>query len=556
MGEKKMAQEKKRPHPEEDHIDYKKLFLKSPLPTLIFELETGKIIQADDLFCELSGYDKSQLTNLSLYESAFLRPEQKMNEFIRRIQHEEIIPSFTLEFMTSDRESLYVNVNYTTFTTEGKKLVLLTITDTSSQKRVLESLKHHLTIERIIMHIATEYINTPLEESNEAVENILGEIARFVEADRAYVFDYDFKTETTTNTHEWCAQGITPEIQTLQKVPLSTIPQWVEQHLKGETMSIENVEDLEETGLKKILLAQGIKSLLAVPMMKGKECIGFVGFDSVKTIHIYTQKEKKLLYLFSQLLVNIRMRKELLEAEEKANFLNNAKTEFLSNLSHELRTPLSGIRGAIESTLETSVDNDARYLLEMALNSSIQLEQIFTDLIEIVKISNEKVQIQACEFNPSTLLDEVTHLFRVAAEKKKLVFSNYKNHLPETLFSDPKMMRQILDKLVDNAIKFTPSGKVIIGADYLKTAKNHGTLILSVTDTGMGIDEETQKNIYEMFFQKDLSLTKEFRGLGLGLPIVYSFVEKMNGKIILESSEGKGTTFTVRLPILERNPGS
>ena len=550
-----MAQERKRPHPEQaDHIDYKQLFLKSPLPTLIFELETGKIVQADDLFCELSGFEKSQLTNLSLYETAILRPEQKMNEFIRRMQHEELLPGFTLEFMAADHLSLHVNVNYTTFTNEGKKLVFLTITDTSSQKRVLESLKHHLTIERIIMHIATEYINIPLEEADEAIENILGEIARFVEADRAYVFEYDFESETTTNTHEWCAQGITPEIQNLQKVPLSTITQWVEQHLKGEAMYIENVQDLEETGLKRLLMAQNIKSLLAVPMLRGKECIGFVGFDSVKTRHAYTQKEKKLLSLFSQLLVNIRMRKELLQAEEKATFLNNAKTEFLSNLSHELRTPLAGIRGAIESTLETSVDTDARYLLEMALNASIQLEQIFNDLIEIAKISNGKMKIQASEFNPSTLLDEVTHLFSVSAEKKKLLFGNHKNSLPQIIYSDQKMIRQILDKLVDNAIKFTPSGKVIIGADYLKTAKNHGTLILTVTDTGVGIDEETQKNIYEMFFQKDQSLTKEFRGLGLGLPIIYAFVEKMNGKIILESAEGKGTTFTIRLPVLERNP--
>ena len=269
-----MAQERKRPHPEQaDHIDYKQLFLKSPLPTLIFELETGKIVQADDLFCELSGFEKSQLTNLSLYETAILRPEQKMNEFIRRMQNEELIPGFTLEFMAADHENLHVNVNYSTFTNEGKKLVFLTITDTSSQKRVLESLKHHLTIERIIMHIATEYINIPLEEADEAIENILGEIARFVEADRAYVFEYDFESETTTNTHEWCAQGITPEIQNLQKVPLSTITQWVEQHLKGEAMYIENVQDLEETGLKRLLMAQNIKSLLAVPMLRGKECI-------------------------------------------------------------------------------------------------------------------------------------------------------------------------------------------------------------------------------------------------------------------------------------------
>ena len=530
-------------------IDYKSLFLKTPLPALIFELETGKIIQADDLFCEISGYFKQELVGSSFYNSSILQPEQKMKEFIRRIQQEEPLPMFTLEFKTADGENLFVKVNYTTFEGEGGKLVLLTITDTSSQRSILESLKHHLTMERIIMHIATEYINIPLETADETVEIALGEIARFVDADRAYVFEYHFDTGLSTNTLEWCARGITPQKENLQKVPLSMVPEWVNQHVKGKAMYIENVDKLEESSLKKVLEAQSIKSVLAVPMMKGKECIGFVGFDSVNNYHSYTQKEKKLLYLFSQLLVNIQMRKELLQAEEEAKYLNNAKTEFLSNLSHELRTPLSGITGAIETTLETDVNDESRYLLEIALHSSLQLEKIFSDLYEIVKLSNGKTEIQPSTINPSDLIEEVAGLFKIAAEKKELDLIVKKYNLPETLYTDPKLLRQILDKLVDNAIKFTTSGRILISADYLLTTKNNGTLILSVSDTGIGIDEETQKRLYEIFFQKDLSLTKEFKGLGLGLPMISSIVEKMNGKIFLESVEGKGSTFTVRLPV-------
>ena len=145
-------------------------------------------------------------------------------------------------------------------------------------------------------------------------------------------------------------------------------------------------------------------------------------------------------------------------------------------------------------------------------------------------------------------------MFKIAAEKKKLALIVNKYNLPETLYTDPKMIRQILDKLVDNAIKFTSSGRIAISADFLLISKNKGTLILSISDNGVGIDEETQKRIYEIFFQRDLSLTKEFKGLGLGLPMVSSIVEKMNGKIFLESIEGKGSTFTVHLPVLEQEP--
>ena len=538
----------------EEQIDYKRLFLESPLPTLIFDLESGEIIQADDIFCELSGYDKQHIIGLSLYNIGILRPEQKLREFIRRIPQNDSLDMYTLEFSSSGGENLFVKVNYTTFMNNSKRLVLLTITDTSSQKRILESLKHHLSMERIIMHLATEYINIPLENTGKGFENALGEIARFVEADRAYVFEYDFKTDMATNTLEWCAQEITPQIDNLQKVPLSMVTHWVERHLECKDMYIEDVEELEESGLKKILEAQDIKSLLAVPMMKGSECIGFVGFDSVKTIHRYTKKEKKLLYLFSQLLVNIEMRKELLEAEEKAMNLNNAKTEFLSNLSHELRTPLSGITAAIETVLTTEKKAESRYLLEMALSSSLQLERIFSDLYEIVKLNNGKTDIHYSKINPSKLLDEVYNLFKICAEKKYLTLSIEKNNLPEALFTDRKLLKQILDKLVDNALKFTFKGTIKIIAGYIKTAKKHGTLVLSISDTGVGIEKETQKKIYEIFYQKDLSLTKEFKGLGLGLPMVSSIVEKMNGKITLESFEGKGTTFTVNLPVYDRDP--
>jgi len=184
----------------------------------------------------------------------------------------------------------------------------------------------------------------------------------------------------------------------------------------------------------------------------------------------------------------------------------------------------------------------------------LQLEKIFSDLYEIVKLSNGKTEIQPSTINPSDLIEEVAGLFKIAAEKKELDLIVKKYNLPETLYTDPKLLRQILDKLVDNAIKFTTSGRILISADYLLTTKNNGTLILSVSDTGIGIDEETQKRLYEIFFQKDLSLTKEFKGLGLGLPMISSIVEKMNGKIFLESIEGKGSTFTVHLPVLQQAP--
>lgn len=530
-------------------IDYKQLFYLMPLPALIFNFDSGKIILANNEFINLSGYAKEEVVGTSVYDTSVLQPEAKKKELFKRISDHKSLSSYTMELINARNSTFFVKVNYNTFLIENKKHIMITLTDTSNQRNILESLMHHLSMERIILHIATEYINTPLENRDETIEKALGEIARFVEADRAYVFDYDFEKQTTSNTHEWCSPGVTAQINNLQNIHFSEIPQWLNKHMNGEDMYIQDIEMLDESGVKKILKSQDIKSILSVPMLKGKKCIGFAGFDSVTAVHKYTQKERKLLHLFSQLLVNIAMRKELLEAKEEAKLLSQAKTELLTNISHELRTPLSGIIGAIETALEAEKKPESVYLLNMALSSSQELEKVFADLYDIVKLGNVKNELSPSKTNLKGILTDVYHLFKIAAKKKGLDMMIHTANIPEFVMIDKHLLKKLLDKLVDNAIKFTIEGRVKIEADYTSTTASHGTLILSVSDTGVGIDHETRENIYELFYQKDLSSTKEFQGLGLGLPIVSSIVEKMSGKIDFVSEKGKGTTFTIRLPV-------
>lgn len=187
------------------------------------------------------------------------------------------------------------------------------ITDRTKQYLAQETLDQEVKLQEVLIDIASTYINLNPKDVENTINQSLQKMGLFVSSDRAYIFDYNFDNETTSNTYEWCQSGISPEIQNLQDIPNHFFPQWVEQHQKGNAFYVEDVDALEadaDAELKSILKQQGIKSLIAIPMLDGDELIGFVGFDSVKNSYQYTEKEQRLLFLFAQMLINIRNRQK------------------------------------------------------------------------------------------------------------------------------------------------------------------------------------------------------------------------------------------------------
>ncbi|MDP4944918.1 MAG: GAF domain-containing protein [Alishewanella sp.] len=140
------------------------------------------------------------------------------------------------------------------------------------------------------------------------IQQALAKLGQTVAADRVYIFNYDFNNNTCSNTFEWCAEGVMPEINSLQGVPLAAIPQWLHAHQTGQEMHIPDVPALPKgDALKQILQPQGIKSLLTIPLLAGMELLGFVGFDSVKQYRYYTEQERLVLGVFARMLVNLEV---------------------------------------------------------------------------------------------------------------------------------------------------------------------------------------------------------------------------------------------------------
>jgi diguanylate cyclase (GGDEF)-like protein/PAS domain S-box-containing protein len=192
--------------------------------------------------------------------------------------------------------------------------------DITERKKTEKALTHHSQLQKLLMELMADFINIPLEKLDDAINVALKELGEFVGADRVYVFDYDFKKGICTNTYEWCAPGISPQIENLKAVPLDIIPDWVGCHVRGEAMDIPDVPEMPPGAVKDILEPQEILSLLAIPMMAGTDCVGFVGFDAVKQKRDYSPEERKLLSIFARMLSNVSLRRKAEEIIRHTSF--------------------------------------------------------------------------------------------------------------------------------------------------------------------------------------------------------------------------------------------
>jgi PAS domain S-box-containing protein len=185
-----------------------------------------------------------------------------------------------------------------------------TIRDISERKEAEAKVNKLLKLQNLLTQLASEFINIPVEESNQAVDSLLSVIGNGNEIDRVYIFEYDFSKDTMSNTHEWCAQGISPEKDNLQQIPNNLLPGWAETHKRGEMYILPDLSKLDKDDSQyKILEPQGIKTLITIPLILKKDCIGFVGFDSVNAVKQWSPDEISFLKVLADLLCNVADRK-------------------------------------------------------------------------------------------------------------------------------------------------------------------------------------------------------------------------------------------------------
>ncbi|MBO6793112.1 MAG: response regulator [Balneolaceae bacterium] len=245
-----------------------------------------------------------------------------------------------------------------------------------------------------------------------------------------------------------------------------------------------------------------------------------------------------------------RIREDLKKAKVEAEASSKAKEAFLANMSHEIRTPMNAIIGMSRLLRQTKINSEQAKYLNAISTSSSNLIVLINDILDLSKIESGKLELEQLGFSLRDMLDSLFYAQKLLADQKGVDFHyTVDSNIPNALYGDPYRLNQVLTNLINNAIKFTPEGRVELSVKLTKSLNNKFIIEFSVKDTGIGISRENLKSIFDAFSQADTSITRKFGGTGLGLAITRHLVSMMKGEIDVQSTAGVGTEFKVRVPL-------
>ncbi len=392
------------------------------------------------------------------------------------------------------------------------------------------------------------------EQLDDAVNAVLAMTGHLLDVSRVYVFRFREHERILDNTHEWCAPGVTPEIENLQGLPFDDIlPSFFPLIAQHDLIAPYHIRELP-ADLRGILEPQDIQTVLWVPLYLDHRIEGFVGYDETRQAREWLPEEITMVRIitesYARALEREQARRMLIQARDEAVYTAQLRTSFMANMSHEIRTPLTGTLGMLELLLETELDELQREFAAEAHQSAAHLLAIINNVLDFARLEAGQMVLAADLIDLRAIATEVNMTLLPQIKARSLEFRlDIDPDVPYRVYADATRLRQVLMNLAANAIKFTPEGHVTIG---IKAGPLIDTLLVLhfvVEDSGIGIAQEQIARIFDSFVQADGSITRKYGGSGLGLSISKQLVALMGGTLEVSSTPGVGSSFGFRLAL-------
>ncbi|MCF8331625.1 MAG: response regulator [Bacteroidales bacterium] len=531
------------------------------IPKMVWETDkNGKITFANPLLIQTLNLTESQIEAGIYIQDLFSEKTQTtFNQLIHETSCSQGASQFELNITSNAGNSLPV-LAYTFTIYYGKNLtglrgIMFDITERKQKELKLKKqqkiYQQALAQQSLISELALTFNN--LDRFETVVKNALKAIGEHTDVSRVYIFEDDEKAACTSNTYEWCNDGIEPQIDNLQKIPYKEVPS-LKQLLDNDGMIYsENIHDLPDD-IYQILEPQKIQSIVVYPVFYRKKRMGFIGFDECNENKKWSFSELELLRslsgIFSTAFSNKKVMEHLEQAKNEAEKANEEKARFLSTMSHEIRTPLSAVINLSKLIDEENLTEEQIDYHKKIKVSADNLLNIINDVLDFSKIEAGKIELERTTFDLNEVFNEITQtMIPKTADKAVEIKHHVDEKIEHYLYGDQVRIKQVIINLVNNAIKFTEKGYISITADLVKERKDYYAIRFKVEDTGIGISKDYLDSLFESFTQEDNSTTRMYGGTGLGLTISKELVHLMDGQLFVDSTKGKGSTFSFELEL-------
>ncbi|MFS8889527.1 response regulator, partial [Synechococcus sp. R55.1] len=523
----------------------------------------GHFLYVNRTWKETLGYDEAQVYQMTLFDILHPDCREHCQALFQKLLAGEKLERVETAFLTASGETVWVEGNVNCRFEDGVMVATRGIfRNITEQKKAAEELERQNRRAQLLANLSLK-IRESLDIA-EILETAVTEIQALLKADRVLV--YRFQPD---------GSGIISNEKTQPGIP-SLMGEVIEDPCFQEKYAqlysqgrVRVVSDVESEGLEpcylELLQKMQVRANLVVPLFLEQQLWGLLLAHQCSGPRQWQPFEMELLsQLASQIGIALtqaalleRERKRSLELEQArkaAEQAAQAKSSFLATMSHEIRTPMNAVLGMTGLLLETPLNAEQRDFVETIRVSGDALLTLINDILDFSKLEAGEMELEILDFDLRSCLEEVADLFAPTAHAKGLELAVLMPpEVPRYLRGDASRLRQILNNLVSNAIKFTHRGEVVIQAEVLQETATHVHLRLSVRDTGIGIPAAAQSKLFQPFSQVDASTTRKYGGTGLGLAICKQLTELMEGTISLQSQEGQGSTFSVELT-LERQP--